>query len=89
MEPITSVCSALRDAVETVAVPFLDRLSAPELVLNAYENDSLRLMDSAKLTLTCGAIVSGRPDLARRVLAGLGAARRRDLALVLDLSGSI
>jgi hypothetical protein len=88
-EPTTSdverVGEDLRRAVIGVGLPFMKRLKTPDLVLDSVAAGDVRVLQGARFTLACGALLAGRPELARTVIEPFGTARRESVAGILGL----
>ena len=82
---VEDIAKLLRDSVVEVGLPFMERLATTELLLNGVVGGELRVLDDARFTIACGALLAGRLDLARTALEPLGTARRESAASVLGL----
>jgi len=83
---VEHVATLLRDSVVEVGLPFMERLATTDLLLKGVVGGELRVLDDARFTIACGALLAGRPDLARTAIEPLGTARRQAAASALGLT---
>lgn len=84
-EEVDAMASSLQQAVRSEGIPYLEGLRDPEHILEALSHEGIRILDQARLTLSCGALLAGRPDLALRFTEGVGTWRRQQLSQILGL----
>ncbi len=75
----------LRESVIATGLPFLERVSTRDRLLDIAASGEMRVMHEARLAIACGAMLDGRPDLAQRIIEPYGTARRESVARVLGL----
>jgi hypothetical protein len=78
---------ALRESILATGIPFLERLATKEQLLEVAASGERLVDHDARFTIACGAMLAGRPDLARRIIEPFGTARRESVASVLGLVG--
>lgn len=76
----------LRAVVAEVGLPYVDQFQTPADILRYLDLGTARVLDASRFTLACGALLEGRPDLARRIVGVMGTARREHVESLLDLS---
>ena len=74
----------VRDAVISSGMPYLEAARSTAEILDAASSGE-RLLDDARLTLACGALLAGREELAGRLIEGVGTWRREHLARILGI----
>jgi hypothetical protein len=77
----------LRESAIAVGLPFLERVSTRDRLLDISANGEVRVIHEARLAIACGAMLRGRPDLADIMIEPYGTARRESVARVLGLTG--
>jgi hypothetical protein len=87
-DELKAAATSVQEAVEKVAVPMLERLSRPEAILSALASGDLRPLADARPTLACGALLAGKPELAKLALTTFGSARRAEIESLLGPRGT-
>lgn len=76
----------LRESLIATGLPFLERVSTRERLLDIAASGEMLVMHEARLAIACGAMLVGRPDLAQTIIAPFGTARRESVARVLGFT---
>lgn len=76
---------SLLESVLTTGLPFLERLATKAHLLEVAASGGRLVDHDARFTIACGAMIAGRPDLARRIIEPFGTARRESVASALGV----